>query len=104
MERQAPLFKGATRPACVWGIPIKPFCGCVAIWLLLAFWLYIPLLLGAIPSIFVMHKIAKEDDQRFHQLFLLLRVNLMGSGNKQHWGTVTSFAPVSYKKEKIKEK
>lgn len=70
----------------------------------LAFWLYIPLLLGAIPSIFVMHKIAKEDDQRFHQLFLLLRVNLMGSGNKQHWGTVASFAPVSYKKEKIKEK
>ncbi len=100
MEHAAPLFKGATRPACVWGIPLKPFCGCVGIFILLAFWLWVPLLLGSIPCLYVMHRIAKEDDQRFRQLFLLLRVNFAGSGNRAYWGAVSSFAPVSYKKDR----
>lgn len=102
MEQTAPLFKGATRPACVWGIPIKPFCGCFGVFILLAFWFWVPLLLGAVPCLIVMHNIAKEDDQRFRQLFLLFRVNFISTGNKEYWGSVASFAPVSYKQVNIK--
>lgn len=99
MENQAPIFKGATRPACVWGIPIKPFCACVGFFILLAFWFWIPLLLGAIPCLFVMNRISKEDDQRFHQLFLKLKINMIGAGNKKHWGNIVSIAPISYKEK-----
>ena len=102
MDSQAPLFKGATRPPCIWGIPIKPFCGCVGVFVLLAFWVYMPLLLGMPVALFVMHQIAKEDDQRYRQLFLCFKVNFLGSGNKAYWGTVSSFSPVSYKQIKVK--
>ncbi len=100
MESKAPLFKGATRPACVWGIPLKPFCGCIGVWLLLAFWVYIPIILGMLPSLYVMHRIAKEDDQRFRQIFLWFRVNVIGCGNRSSWGAVGSLSPVSYKKRR----
>lgn len=100
MEKTAPLFKGATRPACIFGIPMKPFMGCMCVFILLVFWVWMPLILGAVPSLFVMNRIAKEDDQRFRQLFLFTRINLAGSGNKHFWGAVSSFSPVSYKRSK----
>ena len=103
MLRKSPLFIGATRPACVWGIPIKPFLGCMGFFLLLAFWFYIPLMLLALPTLFVMHKIAEEDDQKFRQLFLTFRVNFLGGKNKSHWGGVTSLAPCEYQ-DKLKTK
>lgn len=100
MDQKAPLFKGATRPACVWGIPIKPFLGCVGVHILLAFWFYVPLLLFCVPSLMIMHRIAKEDDQRFRQLFLHFKTNVLGARNKQYWQGVSSFASTSYKKAK----
>lgn len=102
MISQAPLFKGATRPACIWGIPMKPFCGCVGIFILLAFWVWIPFLFACPACLIVMHQIAKDDDQRFRQLFLCFRVNFLGGGNKAHWRSIASFSPVSYKTHRIK--
>ena len=51
-----------------------------------------------------MHRIAKEDDQRFLQLFLAIKVNLIGTGNKHYWGGVNSFSPVSYKQTNLSKK
>ena len=99
---ETPLFKGATRPACVWGIPIKPFIATALIYLLLAFYVYIPLLLLAFPTFYILNRIAKDDDQKFRQLFLYYRVNVFGSGNKDHWGKIASFAPTKYKDDKVK--
>lgn len=101
---ETPLFKGATRPACVWGIPIKPFIACMGIYLLLAFWVYVPILLLAFPTLYILNVIAREDDQKFRQLFLFYRVNIFGSGNKDYWGKIASFAPASYKKSYKKAK
>ena len=103
MEKTAPLFKGATRPPCVMGIPMKPFMGCMGVCILLGLWVGMPLNLGALPSLFVMNRIAKEDDQRFRQLYLYLFVNFFGTGNKRHWQDVQFFSPVSYKPQPIKK-
>lgn len=99
MVTQTPLFKGATRPACIWGIPIMPFCGCVGAFVLLAFWFWLPLLAVCPAALVVMHQIARDDDQRFRQLFLRFRV-WIGCGNRALWGSVASLAPVSYRKPK----
>lgn len=104
MDFRAPLFKGATRPACIWGIPIKPFLGCVGVFLLLAFWFWVPLMLLCAPVLFVLRKIAQEDDQRFRQLFLFFKVNVLGARNKQHWRGVSSLACTSYRKADPKTK
>lgn len=103
MEKIAPLFKGATRPACIWGVPMKPFMGCVGLFILAAFWISMPLIFGIIPCLYIMHQIAKEDDQRFRQLYLYLFVNFFGTGNKRYWQSVQSFSPVSYKPQPIKK-
>mgnify|MGYP003377725616 CR=1 FL=1 len=63
----------------------------------------VPLMLLALPTLFVMHKIAEEDDQKFRQLFLTFRVNFLGGKNKSHWGGVTSLAPCEYQ-DKLKTK
>ena len=99
MEDQAPLFKGATRPACIWGVPLKPFLFTTGVILLLGFWVWIPLMLLLVPALVIMHFIAKDDDQRFLQLFLNFRINILGTGNKLFWGGVHSLSPVSYKKK-----
>ena len=104
MENSAPLFKGATRPACIWGIPIKPFIGVTGAIMLLSFWAWIPLMISLFPVLYIMHRIAKEDDQRFLQLFLAIKVNLIGTGNKHYWGGVNSFSPVSYKQTNLSKK
>lgn len=96
MVQKTPLFKGATRPACVWGIPIKPFLGCMGFFLLLAFWVYIPLLLLSLPCLFIMRQITMNDDQRFRQLFLHFRTNVLGGKNKLYWKGLSSFAPCEY--------
>lgn len=99
MEIRAPLFKGATRPACIWGIPLLPFLGCIGVYMLIAFWTWIPLSLLALPTLFVMHRITKEDDQRFRQLFLYFKTNILGTGNKHYWRGINSFACTSYHHE-----
>lgn len=103
MEKSAALFKGATRPACIWGVPMKPFMVCVGTFILAAFWISMPLIFGIIPCLYIMHQIAKEDDQRFRQLYLYLFVNFFGTGNKRHWQDVQFFSPVSYKPQPIKK-
>lgn len=104
MEKIAPLFKGATRPACILGVPLKPFIGCIWIFSMFALWLGMPLLLGAVPCIYVMRQIAKDDDQRFRQIYLYLFVNVFGTGNKRHWQSVQSFSPAKYPNRLIKRK
>lgn len=104
MENSTPLFKGATRPACFMGIPIKPFVCTVGFILILSFWIYPPIMVALIPILFLEYRITKDDDQRFLQLFLAFQTNILGTGNKFYWKGVKSFSPVSYKKQNIKGK
>lgn len=64
--------------------------------MLLAFWFYIPLLLLCLPCLFVLRKVTMNDDQRFRQLFLNFKTNVIGGKNKLYWRGVSSFAPCMY--------
>ena len=95
-----PIFKGATRPPCVWGVPMNAFIGVSGVIVLLAMWIYIPLLLALPIAIFVMRKITEDDDQRFHQLFLYVQTHWVGFHNRGYWKNVTSLSATDYRQKK----
>lgn len=96
--RQAPIFKGATRPACIWGVPIIPFVLVTGALTMFSFIVYVPLAITIVPVILIMKQITKDDDQRFLQLWLYFRVNVLGCGNKGRFGKIGSLSPVTYKR------
>ena len=51
----APIFKGATRPPCVLGIPITPFVFVAGGILIASLVIWIPLVLSLIPSEYLIH-------------------------------------------------
>lgn len=66
-----PIFKGATRPATMWGVPTKPFVGvCFLCMIGFAAFQTIAFVLAMPVILFILRTIAKSDDQIFRQLFL----------------------------------
>ncbi|NUY02466.1 type IV secretion system protein VirB3 [Paraburkholderia youngii] len=98
-----PVFKGCTRPAMLWGVPLVPFLmvggGMLipAIWALLASPpLGVAILLLIIPVFVVMRVITRHDDQRLAQYMLRLRM-VLRQGNRRFWG-VHAYVPVRLKR------
>ncbi|CAB3780353.1 type IV secretion system protein VirB3 [Paraburkholderia caffeinilytica] len=98
-----PVFKGCTRPAMLWGVPLVPFLmvdgGMLipAIWALLASpSLGVAILFLMIPVFVVMRVITRHDDQRFAQYALRLRM-MLRQGNRRFWGA-HAYVPVRLKR------
>jgi type IV secretion system protein VirB3 len=98
-----PVFKGCTRPAMLWGVPLVPFLmvggGMLipAIWALLASPpLGVGILLLMIPVFAAMRVITRRDDQRLAQYALRLRM-VIRQGNRRFWG-VHAYVPVRLKR------
>lgn len=96
---ESPVFKGCTRPACFFGVPIQPLIVVVGVIFLLAFWTgIIPILLLAIPAILIMRAITKHDDQTFNQMGVKARTRRQNVNHK-FWNAC-SYQACSYKKPK----
>lgn len=87
-----PVFKGCTRPAMLWGVPLVPLLmvggGILipAIWALLASPpLGVGLLFLMIPVFVAMRVVTRRDDQRLAQYALRLRM-VLRQGNRPFWG------------------
>ncbi len=100
-DNSAPIFKGATRPATIWGIPTKAAAFVTFILLLLftvtakiAFMLAIPV------ALFVMKQIAKTDDQIFHQIALFCLTHIRSLRNRSLHNGLTYFGPASDRRRK----
>ncbi|MEX3634552.1 type IV secretion system protein VirB3 [Paraburkholderia sp. BR14320] len=98
-----PVFKGCTRPAMLWGVPLVPFLmvggGMLipAIWALLASPpLGVAILFLMIPVFVVMRVITRHDDQRLAQYMLRLRM-VLRQRNRRFWG-VHAYVPVRLKR------
>lgn len=98
-----PVFKGCTRPAMLWGVPLVPFLmvgGSIlipAIWALLAsppVGFGIVLLL--IPVFVTMRSVTRHDDQRLAQCALRVRMTLR-QRNRRFWGA-HAYVPVRVKR------
>jgi type IV secretion system protein VirB3 len=109
MIRQDPLFKGATRPAMKWGVPVVPFGVSFIAFLLLG--MYASFLVGIgltlalwvfyVPLFLIMRQMVKHDDQAFRLLFLKLkfRARTYCNGSARFWRS-TPYAPVALKARK----
>jgi type IV secretion system protein VirB3 len=98
-----PVFKGCTRPAMLWGVPLVSALmvggGMLipAIWALLASPpVGVGILLLMIPVFVAMRVITRNDDQRLAQLALRLRIGLR-QRNRGFWGA-HAYVPVRLKR------
>ena len=98
METSSPLFKGATRPACLGGVPLQVFVLHIGVISLLAIWIWIPLILITPITHFYLKTVADKDEQVFSQLISYTRITLVRSFNRRYWGNVTSLSPKQEKK------
>ncbi|ABO58716.1 VirB3 family type IV secretion system protein [Burkholderia vietnamiensis] len=98
-----PVFKGCTRPAMLWGVPLVPLLmigGSMlipAIWALLASpALGVGILLLMIPVFVAMRMTTRHDDQRLAQHARRARMALR-QGNRRFWGA-HAYVPVRLKR------
>ena len=96
--RKDPLFKGCTRPAMFFGVPIVPLSVAVGAVFLLAVWISLFVAVTLIPIVLVMRMITKTDDQQFRLLSRKLYCRLLPHMNKnaKFWGSST-YAPIVFK-------
>ena len=102
MQSEA-IYKGATRPAMKLGIPLVPLVvlfgsGMLLIlWggLLLSCWVAVAVLVAFLPALGWMRFVTAKDDQRFWQMFVLLKLRLHDR-NARSW-QARSYAPTLYR-------
>lgn len=99
MIRQDPVFKGCTRPAMIFGVPVAPFASSVGIVVLLSIWTSLFLMVLLLPILLILRAIVKKDDQQFRLLWL--KVWCRGvpnyNHNKRFW-KASSYSPLVFKK------
>ena len=54
MQQKEPLFKGMTRPAMIFGIPLMPFMGTMLIGFVFSVWVDLRFLFVLIPAFIIM--------------------------------------------------
>lgn len=106
---QDTLFKGCTRPAMVWGVPLTPLVVAIAVVMLLAIWTSILIGLLLLPIVVVMRSITRSDDQQFRLLglqlsfrgldFPILRRLFHCNRNGRFW-QASSYSPFQFKRRK----
>nr|WP_302565435.1 VirB3 family type IV secretion system protein [Burkholderia metallica] len=97
-----PVFKGCTRSAMLWGVPLVPLLtvggGMLipAIWVLMASAaLGVAIVLLIVPVFATMRMITRQDDQRLAQRMLRAKMRLH-QRNRRFWGA-HAYAPIRFK-------
>ena len=97
------IYKGATRPAMKLGIPLVPLVllfgsgMLVILWggILLSWWVALGVVFAIMPVLLWMRFVSARDDQRFHQMFVALKLRLH-ERNRRFWHA-RSYAPTVYR-------
>ena len=103
MVQAEAIYKGATRPAMKFGIPLVPLVSLlgtamlVTMWggALVTWWTAAGVLLASLPAIAWMRFVTRKDDQRFKQVFIAARLRLYDH-NRRFWHA-RSYAPNVYR-------
>lgn len=98
--RGDPLFKGCTRPAMIFGVPVMPFvivCGSIV---LITVWTTFFCLVALPVAILLMRHITKTDDQMFRLLWLKMRFRLMHYNHNARFWKASAYSPIAFKKRK----
>lgn len=89
------LFKGMTRPAMLWGVPLVALIFSVSLIALIAAWTNFLAIILIFPTVFILREIAKKDDFIFDLYLLKLRTK--GDLKTMRFWGVNTFAATSYR-------
>lgn len=98
MIRRDPIFKGCTRPAMLWGVPLTPLLVVLGFLLLMAMWFHILIAIAMFPAFFAMKMIASKDDQQFRLLGLRMKCRIRNL-NIRFWNAA-AYSPVKFTSRK----
>jgi type IV secretion system protein VirB3 len=93
-----PLFKGATRPAMVLGVPLMPLIFVGGSVLMLSMWTTIFVLAALPPIVFVMRQVAKVDDRQFHLLWLKFQFRVLHPNRNRRFWRASSYSPSFFRR------
>jgi type IV secretion system protein VirB4 len=106
------IFKGATRPAVLLGVPMVPLIAVEGILFLVAMWCYVLasgfaalcVAIGGVMMFYYMKSETKEDDQRLHQMGLkfFMHWRAIFGGNKDYWKARSS-SPTDFRRQQKTE-
>ena len=96
-----PLFKGCTRPAMMFGVPLVPLAAVTAVVVLVSVWTTVLCVVVLFPVIPVMRYIASKDDQQFRLLGLKMRFRFTSffNRNTRFW-KASAYSPLQFKRRK----
>jgi type IV secretion system protein VirB3/type IV secretion system protein PtlB len=95
-----PIFKGCTRPAMKMGIPLVPLAIVIGVFVLIALYtslvvmLFLPLVLA------LMRLIVKQDDQQFRLLWLRAKFRFAYRFQNESFWKASAYSPIAFKKRK----
>ena len=97
------IYKGATRPAMKLGVPLVPLVALFGAGMLLvmwggtflSWWVALAVVVALLPALLWMRFVTAKDDQRFHQVFIAMKLHLHDR-NRRFWH-VRSYAPTLYR-------
>jgi type IV secretion system protein VirB3 len=103
--RRDMIFKGATRPPMMAGIPILPFIMVAGVTMITTMWTlvfmksffgaFVVLMIGAV-TLFIMRMVSKHDNQKLNQLMMRMR-STRYRANSNFWNG-HSVSPIDYKR------
>lgn len=99
-DHRDPLFKGCTRPAMVFGVPLVPLAAVAVVVILISVWTTIFFSVTLIPIILVMRQITKSDDQQFRLLWLKAVFRIMNPNRNAKFWKASTYSPISFQKRK----
>lgn len=99
-DHRDPLFKGCTRPAMAFGVPLVPLAVVCSAVILISIWTTIFFAFSLLPIIITMRQIAKSDDQQFRLLGLKIIFRLINFNANGLFWKASAYSPLAFKKRK----
>src|SRR5688572_6280495 len=98
MQAKDPLFKGCTRPALLFGVPLYPLALVSGAVLLVSIWTTIWLAFAILPLVFVMRLVTRADDQQFRLLGLRIYFRVLHYNHNGRFWRASVYSPFSFVK------
>lgn len=95
-----PLFKGCTRPAMIFGVPLVPLAAVSVVVILVSVWTTVFFAATLVPITLTMRQIAKSDDQQFRLLGLKLLFRGINYNHNAKFWKASAYSPFAFKKRK----
>ena len=95
-----PLFKGCTRPAMIFGVPLVPLAVTSGVIILISIWTSIFYATLLIPAVLIMRQIAKSDDQQFRLLGLKILFRGVNYNHNAKFWKASAYSPFTFKKRR----